>query len=99
MQELFMASFMVDLNTVPTTRAIDVAEQNNMGIPQRPQVASTGSTEGWGNNDELLHSKPVQTPMPAGLRGKLGVYLGSDSDDSAHCPCRCDYHPSRHPCF
>ncbi|MFO1104635.1 MAG: hypothetical protein U1E34_00940 [Amaricoccus sp.] len=50
-QELFMASFMVDLNTVPTTRAIDVAEQNRIWdtlAAEALRLRDVGSIEGLG---------------------------------------------------
>ena len=48
-QEVFMASFMVDLNTVPTTRVIDVAEQDQIWdtlAAEALRLRDVGSIEG-----------------------------------------------------
>lgn len=48
-QEVFLASFMVDLNTVPTTRVIDVAEQDRIWdtlAAEALRLRDVGSIEG-----------------------------------------------------
>lgn len=55
-QEVFMASFMVDLNTAPTTRVIDVAEQDKIWDTLARKPCGFGMwvvSRGCGNNDEL----------------------------------------------
>jgi hypothetical protein len=51
-QEVFMASFMVDLNTVPTTRVIEVAEQDKIWdtlAAEALRLRDVGSIEGLGD--------------------------------------------------